>query len=315
MASVRQKILREAFLYCAGLLLFGAAEIFAAADEDTLVYYSTNDFEVNEFERRMYLRKGPPVTDGTIGSRARNLQALSDLYALKVLALEAGREEARLTQQERDWIADHAVQLEVVSLYVMAEVERRLAATDWRTEAQEVYLAEHSAYQVEESVTVRSLLIRTENRSESEALDIVLGLRDAAQQPGANFAEIVRANTEDEAARAQSGLMQNVRRGQTVVPFETAAFGLSGPGAISEPIVSKFGVHLIQLLEHNLPRRKDFEEVEQQITEELKVKRAAEYREAITQGARDTALKGFVEHTDALDSLMSRTSDGLLGPD
>jgi len=47
MASVRRKILREAFLYCAGLLLFGAAEIFAAADEDTLVYYSTNDFEVN----------------------------------------------------------------------------------------------------------------------------------------------------------------------------------------------------------------------------------------------------------------------------
>ena len=315
MASVRRKILREAFPYCAVLLLVGAVEIFAAQDQDTLVYYSTNDFEINEFERRMYLRKGPPITDGTIGSRARNLQALSDLYALKALELEAGRGEASLTQQERDWIAGHAVQLEVVNLYVMAEVKRRLASTDWKVEAREVYLAEYSAYEVEESVTVRTLLIRTENRSESEALDIALGLRDVAQQPDADFAEIVRANTEDEAARAQSGLMQNVRRGQTVPPFETAAFGLSGPGAISEPIVSKFGVHLIQLLKHNPPRQKAFEEVEQQITEELKVKRAAEYREAITQGARDTALEGFVEHTDALDALMRRTSDGLPGPD
>jgi hypothetical protein len=67
------------------LLLVGAGKVAAAQEQEALVYYSTNDLEITEFDRRMYLRKSPPVAEGTIGSRARNLQALSDLYALKIL--------------------------------------------------------------------------------------------------------------------------------------------------------------------------------------------------------------------------------------
>lgn len=314
MSNCRRKIVRTFFSCWVGLLLVGAAGLASAEERDTLVYYSTDDFEVNEFERRMYLRKAPPDSEGTIGSRARNLQALSDLYAMKTLALEASKGEPLLTQQERDWIAAYAVQLEVVNLYVAAEVDRRLASTDWKAEAREVYLAEYDRFLVEETVTIRTLLIRTDNRSEREALDAVLALRDAATRPSADFAEIVRGNTEDETARDKAGLME-IRRGQTVAPFEAAAFELSEPGTFSEPVVSQFGVHLIQLLEHKQTRQKAFDEVEQQITDELMSKRAAEYRQSIQQAAREVTPEGFVEHTRALDALMSRTSDGLPGRD
>jgi len=48
---------------------------------------------------------------------------------------------------------------------------------------------------------------------------------------------------------------------------------------------------------------------------DLKPKRAAEYREGIHVEARERKPDGFIEHTDALDALMLRTSDGKLGPD
>ena len=54
----------------------------ANANEGTTVYYSTNEFEITEFDRRMYLRDAPDATDEHVGSRIRNLGALSDLYAM-----------------------------------------------------------------------------------------------------------------------------------------------------------------------------------------------------------------------------------------
>jgi peptidyl-prolyl cis-trans isomerase C len=308
----RPNIVRYFPPFCVVLLLVGAGKVAAAQEQEALVYYSTNDLEITEFDRRMYLRKSPPVAEGTIGSRARNLQALSDLYALKILASDAGKKEALLTQQERDWIADYAVELEVVNLYVAAEVDRRLAITDWDGEAMEVYLAESNKFQVEERVTIRSLLIRTENRSDSEARDIVLELLNAAKQPSANFKDIVLANTEDENAGEQAGLMVDLRRGQTVAPFEAAAFELSLPGELSEPVSSQFGVHLIQLVERKPRLQLTFEEVSQKIIDELRLSRAAEYRQAIQNEARERMPAGFREYTNALDAMLLRTSDGAL---
>ena len=144
---------------------------------------------------------------------------------------------------------------------------------------------------------------------------MVSGLRIQAESPDTRFEELVRAETEDAAARENGGLMNDIRRGETVEPFEAAAFALRGTGALSEPVVSEFGVHLIQLLERKPPRQRAFEEVKQQIIDELMPKRAAEYRQGVQHEARERTPAGFEEHTDALDELMRRTTDGLLGND
>ena len=83
----------------------------------------------------MYLRDAPPPPDGTIGSRSRNLQALSDLYAMEILGADAASAGLNLvTERERAWIAGYAVLLEIVKRYVRAEVNRRLDSTDWNAE-------------------------------------------------------------------------------------------------------------------------------------------------------------------------------------
>ena len=283
----------------------------SAEDSDRLTYYSTSQFSVTEFDRKMYLRNAPPEAGGGIGSRARNLSALSDLYAIKFLAGEAQNLDL-LSEVEKEWLAEYAISMELIERYLRKMVEDKLAATDWEAEAREQYLASPEDYWVPESVSLRTLLIRTEDRAESEAMGIAVDLLHQAAQLGADFSKLVSEHTEDANAAANGGLMSGVVRGQTVPPFEEAAFALRMPGELSEPVVSQFGVHLIQLVEYRPAEQLTYEQVAKRIIDELKPIRAAQYRRGLQMEARERKLEGFVEHTEALDELMSRTSDGAL---
>ena len=284
----------------------------SAEDSNSHTYYSTSQFSVTEFDRKMYLRNAPPEAGGGIGSRARNLSALSDLYAIKFLAGEAQNLDL-LSEVEKEWLAEYAISMELIERYLRKMVEDKLAATDWEAEAREQYLASPEDYRVPESVSLRTLLIRTEDRAESEAMGIAVDLLQQAAQPGADFSKLVSEYSEDANAAANSGLMSGVVRGQTVPPFEEAAFALRMPGELSEPVVSQFGVHLIQLVEYRPAEQLTYEQVAKRIIDELKPIRAAQYRRGLQMEARERKLEGFVEHTEALDELMSRTSDGALG--
>ena len=283
-----------------------------AEDSNSLTYYSTSQFSVTEFDRKMYLRNAPPEAGGGIGSRARNLSALSDLYAIKFLAGEAQNLDL-LSEVEKEWLAEDAISMELIGRYLRKMVEDKLAATDWEAEAREQYLASPEDYWVPESVSLRTLLIRTEDRAESEAMGIAVDLLHQAAQLGADFSKLVSEHTEDANAAANGGLMSGVVRGETVPPFEEAAFALRMPGELSEPVVSQFGVHLIQLVEYRPAEQLTYEQVAKRIIDELKPIRAAQYRRGLQMEARERKLEGFVEHTEALDELMSRTSDGALG--
>jgi peptidyl-prolyl cis-trans isomerase C len=188
-----------------------------------------------------------------------------------------------------------------------------MAETDWDAVALEHYLANPKEFEVPESVTVRTLLVRTASRSEEEALGLANELLQEATRPDADFDALVRAHTEDEVAAKSGGLMEGVTRGKTVQPFEDAAFALREPGEFSEPVITEFGVHLIQLVERQDTRMRTFDESKAQIIADLKPRRAAQYRAGIQNEARERKPEGFVEHTEALDALMEQTSDGALG--
>ena len=282
-----------------------------AEDSSSIAYYSTSQFSVTEFDREMYLRNAPPEAGGGIGSRTRNLSALSDLYAIKLLALEAKRLDL-LSEAEKKWVIEYAISIELIERYLRKMVEDKLAATDWEAEAREQYIASPEDYRMPESVTLRTLLIRTEDRSESEAMRIAVDLLGQAKQPGSDFTKLVTEHTEDASAAVNGGLMSGIIRGQTVPPFDEAAFALRTPGEFSEPVVSQFGVHLIQLVEYSPAEQLTYEKVAKRIIDELKPIRAAQYRRGLQMEARERKLEGFVEHTEALEELMSRTSDGAL---
>lgn len=65
---------------------------------------------------------------------------------------------------------------------------------------------------------------------------------------GADFAELAEAMSEDEGSAASGGDLGTFARGRMVPPFEEAAFALE-PGEVSQPVLTRFGWHLIKLEE------------------------------------------------------------------
>jgi peptidyl-prolyl cis-trans isomerase SurA len=95
---------------------------------------------------------------------------------------------------------------------------------------------------------VRHILLKpSEIVSRNDARANLRRLRERIAQ-GEDFAELARSHSEDPVSASQGGDLGWISPGQTVPEFERAMQALA-PGALSEPVESSFGVHLIQVLE------------------------------------------------------------------
>lgn len=121
---------------------------------------------------------------------------------------------------------------------------------------------------------------------------------------GADFAKLARAHSDDHATREKGGDLGFFKRGTMVPEFDEVAFKLK-PKEISDPFETKYGVHIVQVLERKEAKGKAFEEQKEQIEERLlserKQQRFEQMLEALKKEAQveitDPALKGY----DALE--------------
>ncbi|AKK66753.1 peptidylprolyl isomerase [Xanthomonas translucens pv. undulosa] len=88
-----------------------------------------------------------------------------------------------------------------------------------------------------------------------------------AKQPGADFAALARANSEDPGSKNAGGDLGWVEKGVMVKPFEDALFAMKA-GDIVGPVKSEFGYHVIQLREIKGGKGKRFEQVRDQLAGE-----------------------------------------------
>ncbi|MBV8034229.1 peptidylprolyl isomerase [Roseateles sp.] len=111
----------------------------------------------------------------------------------------------------------------------------------------------------------------------------------------AKFEDIARANSEDGSA-AEGGDLGWMGAGGFVPEFEEAMNALP-PNGISGPVVSRFGVHLIQVLE-----RRTVEVEMKQLREQARgALREQKYDEAYQEWVKDLRTKAFVEVREWLD--------------
>jgi peptidyl-prolyl cis-trans isomerase D len=102
----------------------------------------------------------------------------------------------------------------------------------------EVITADVQAF--EEQVRARHILVA----DEQTAKDVIARL-----QAGEDFAELAGELSTDTGSAVQGGDLGWFGKGMMVPEFETAAYNLQNPGDFTtEPVVSQFGYHIIQLL-------------------------------------------------------------------
>lgn len=109
----------------------------------------------------------------------------------------------------------------------------------------------------------------------------------------ASFAQMARQNSEDGSA-TRGGDLGWAAPGQFVPEFEQALTALQ-PGQVSEPVVTRFGVHLIQLIE-----RREVQLTEQQKREAARsVLREQRFEPAYEEWARELRAAAYVDMRDA----------------
>ena len=118
---------------------------------------------------------------------------------------------------------------------------------------------------------------------------------------GADFAALALASSDDPSAKTNKGRLDGVTRGQTDPAFEKAAFALKNAGDVSEPVLSRFGYHVIRLEKRTPAQPRAFSEAQSQILADMRQKHVSDAREAIIGGIRgDSRIQVSQEAVDAL---------------
>lgn len=299
--------IRACLTAAAVFLLAATAQAETAPGDEVLLQRGAVTVTAADVEQYLRERVPPEALAGFL-RKANSLRDVAEnLYVIRTLAAEAeGIEE--LDHEQIAWQVETQRQRLLMNAVLAHVVDLRLADQDWDAAAREVYVAEPERFRVEEQVRVSHILVKTEGRGEEEALALVQSLRERALQ-GEDFAALARDHSEDPSAKKNAGDLGFFRRGQMVAPFEEVAFAMQEPGTLSEPVQTRFGYHLIRYQERREPEQRSFEEVKDQIIQELQQKIANHARQ--TEVARVRSLPDIQWHTDRLEQLQERLLETL----
>lgn len=165
----------------------------------------------------------------------------------------------------------------------VAQAERRIVLEAWLNEyvrqqpeadyeaiAQEKYILNKDEYVSQDSVDVKHILIAASQRSAEEAHAQAQVLLQRIQNDEISFDEAAAQNTEDPTYRQNNGLIEGVREGATAPAFEAAAFALTADQPLSDVVDTRFGSHILYLVERNPSRSLTFDEIREQLIAEAR---------------------------------------------
>lgn len=230
---------------------------------------------------------------------------LNNLLIVKTLAVDA-----RKAGLESDPLLQRRAGLEVDRLLADAQL-RRLEQASWRefdanssqyqAKAKELYLVDRDRYRVPELISASQIVFDTKRRKPEEALALANETRRKLLA-GADFAATAKEVSDDPSAKSNGGEIGWFSRERMDPAFSKAAFDMKNVGDISEPVLSRFGYHLIRFEGRRPAEVRPFEAVEPQIMAELRKRYVEEQRDARTAAIRnDPNLK---VNQPAVDSLV-----------
>jgi len=127
-------------------------------------------------------------------------------------------------------------------------------------------------YSTPEQVRASHILLKTEGKDDAAVKAKAEELLKQARS-GADFAELARKNSEDEASAKNGGDLDYFGKGRMVPEFDAAVFAMQ-PGQISDLVKTQYGYHIIKLVDKKPATTRPFAEVRQQLADQLAYQRA-----------------------------------------
>lgn len=222
-------------------------------------------------------------------------QISSNLYVRRVMAASArklGLEQAPEVQASLRLLHD-----KVLSDAYLEHLDKQNAVSDEVAlgQARATYNAKPERFKSEERVRIRHILLEgTGDESKAKAQELLTALR-----AGADFAKLAKQYSIDKGTADKGGDLGFFARGRMVPEFETAAFSLKKTGDLSEPVMTQFGMHILQLEEWRPAGIQSFDEVREALMQEIRSTimlnaRAAEAQKLGAQGQpQRAAIEAF----------------------
>lgn len=207
-----------------------------------------------------------------------------EMYIRRALATQA-------QTQKLDEDPDVKHLLQVVRERVLAdalarrtEAQSRPTAPVLEKLARQNYQTQQARFKIPDMVHARHILVPPgpDARAQAEALRKQI-------LEGSNFEELAKAHSKDPGSAPKGGDLGFFPRGKMVKPFDDAVFALTKPGEVSSLVETRFGFHIIQLVEKRLEGVKPFTEVKEQLIEEAAAAIATNTRKELVRPIIDAA--------------------------
>jgi peptidyl-prolyl cis-trans isomerase D len=157
--------------------------------------------------------------------------------------------------------------------YVLIDFDAlRARITIAGADVERAYNTNIEQYSTPEQVRASHILLKTEGKDDATVKAKAEELLKKAKG-GADFAELAKANSEDEGSAKNGGDLDFFGRGRMVPEFDQVAFQLQ-PGQISDLVKTQYGYHIIKVTEKKAAATRSIDEVRQQLTDQLSYERA-----------------------------------------
>ncbi|MGE5667457.1 MAG: peptidylprolyl isomerase [Betaproteobacteria bacterium] len=286
-----------------------AAQAPAASADPVLIENATTQIRRSDFNAEL-LRLPPDARPGFVNSERRIRELLPRMLVTKTLATQASElgidKEPDVVAQIRNATERALAQLRLARVEAAAAKEFESKRSVYEARAHELYLADRNAYVTPEQVEASHILFSLAQHSKEDALKLAEDAR-AKIMAGANFNQVARDLSEDPSATENSGHLGWFSRGAMDPAFAAAAFKLAKVGDVSEPVLSRFGWHLIKLEGKRPAGLRPFDEVRAQIMAQLEQKYVDDKRDAFLLAIRNDPKITFNDKN--VEALVVRAPD------
>jgi parvulin-like peptidyl-prolyl isomerase len=274
-----------------------------AASDPVLVKNEWVEVRKSDYETAL-LRLPGNMRGGFSNDQKRIIQLLSRLLREKTLAAQARAEKLDQDPKVKALLAAESDKLYARLRLDKIEQEAGEAfakkEAEYTARAPEIYLANKKRYEIPGQVKAAHILFDLKKRSEEEGLKLAQEVR-AKIVAGEDFGKAAEKYSEDAGSASAFGELGWFSYEQMVPEFSEAVFSLKKEGDVSEPVLTKFGWHLILLEGKKEAGLLPFEEAKKGIIEEQKQKFVEDYKNKEIAKIEDDPKA--VLNEDAIDAL------------
>jgi len=283
----RRRFPRASVIAGSLLVAFSSLAMTELADD---VLVSSPEAVLNRSDWTAELTRVPADQRLAFATSAQRVEtSLNNLLVNRTLAYRA-----RERGMDKDPVVQRRLMLETdraLAALMVERIENEAGAEfDRATEknvarARELYLINRAKHVVPEEIDVSHILFDVTKRGKDAALAAANDAR-AKLLAGTDITQLAPTLSDDSSVTRNKGRLDSGPRGRFDPTFEAAAFALKNPGDVSEPVLTRFGYHVIKLEGRQPARQMPFDEVRSLILGEMRQKYIDDARDSVVAAIR-----------------------------